>query len=244
MEKLGINLGYLIVQVLNFAILFLVLKKWVYTPILGLLEKRRETIAQGLEQARVAAEGRANAEKEAEKIILEAQTKANEIIREASERADVAARETRSTAEAEAARFHENAKAEAEKEKQRLLMEVRPQVVALAISAAQKLIGEALDEKRQRELLEQFFSGIKEKKVLLLEGEQPKGASAEVISALPLTLQEQETIKKDLLAKVDSHDIQFRVDTSILGGIIIKIGDRILDGSVAGQLENMRQGLS
>lgn len=244
MEKLGINLGYLIVQILNFAILFLVLKKWVYTPILGMLEKRRETIAQGLEQARVAAEARANAEKEAEKITLEAQTKANEIIREASERADAAARETRLTAEAEAARFHENAKAEAEKEKERLLMDVRPQVVALAISAAQKLIGEALDEKRQRELLEQFFSGIKEKKVILLEGEQPKGASAEVISALPLTSQEQETIKKDLLVKVNSHEVHFRVDTSILGGIIIKIGDRILDGSVSGQLENMRQGLS
>jgi F-type H+-transporting ATPase subunit b len=244
LEKLGINLGYLIVQILNFAILFLVLKKWVYTPILGLLEKRRETIAQGLEQARVAAEVRANAEKEAEKIILEAQTKANDIIREASERADVAARETRSAAESEAAKSRENAKAEAEKEKERLLMDVRPQVVTLAISAAQKLIGEVLDEKRQRQLLEQFFSGIKEKKVLLLEGEQPKGAVAEVISALPLTPQEQETIKNDLLVKVNSHEVHFRVDTSILGGIIIKIGDRILDGSVAGQLENMRQGLS
>jgi F-type H+-transporting ATPase subunit b len=244
LEKLGINLGYLIVQILNFAILFLVLKKWVYTPILGLLEKRRETIAQGLEQARIAAEARANAEKEAEKIILEAQTKANEIIREATERAEAAAREIRTSTEAEAAKFRENAKADVEKEKERLLLDVRPQVVTLAISAAQKLIGEALDEKRQRELLEQFFSGIKEKKVLLLEGEQPKGASAEVISALPLTLQEQETIKKDLLAKVDSHEVHFRVDTTILGGIIIKVGDRVLDGSVAGQLENMRQGLS
>lgn len=244
MEKLGINLGYLIVQILNFAILFLVLKKWVYTPILGLLEKRRETIAQGLEQARIAAEARANAEKEAEKIILEAQTNANEIIREATERAEVAAREIRTSTEAEAAKFRENAKADVEKEKERLLLDVRPQVVTLAISAAQKLIGEALDEKRQRELLEQFFSGIKEKKVLLLEGEQPKGASAEVISALPLTLQEQEIIKQDLLAKVDSHEVHFSVDTTILGGIIIKVGDRVLDGSVAGQLENMRQGLS
>ena len=56
MEKLGLNLGYLLVQIFNFLILFVILRVWVYKPILGLLEKRRENIAQGLEDARVAAE--------------------------------------------------------------------------------------------------------------------------------------------------------------------------------------------
>ncbi len=53
-------------------------------PISGLLEKRRETIARGLEDARIAAEARANAEKEAaEEIISEAQAKANQIVSDA-----------------------------------------------------------------------------------------------------------------------------------------------------------------
>ena len=47
MEKLGINLGYLLVQIFNFIILFMVLKAWVYKPLINMLEKRRATIAKG-----------------------------------------------------------------------------------------------------------------------------------------------------------------------------------------------------
>ncbi len=88
MEALGINLGYLLVQILNFAVLFVVLRAWVYQPLLGLLEKRKLAIAEGLENARVAAEARANAEREAEKILNDAQLRASEIVREATERAE------------------------------------------------------------------------------------------------------------------------------------------------------------
>ncbi|NIR66620.1 MAG: hypothetical protein GWN61_20130 [candidate division Zixibacteria bacterium] len=59
MEALGINLGYLLVQIFNFAIVLLVLKAWVFEPIINMLERRRETIEKGIEDARVAAEARA-----------------------------------------------------------------------------------------------------------------------------------------------------------------------------------------
>jgi F-type H+-transporting ATPase subunit b len=91
LEELGINLGYLLVQIFNFAIIFVVLRAWVFRPIVGLLEKRRAAIAQGLEDARIAAEARENAEQEAEKILSDAQAKASQIVREASERAESAA---------------------------------------------------------------------------------------------------------------------------------------------------------
>ena len=95
MEKLGINLGYLIVQILNFVVIFVVLRAWVYKPLMAMLEKRRATIAQGLEDARIAEEARANAEKEKERILSEAQTKAAEIVREAAERAEKPAQQQR-----------------------------------------------------------------------------------------------------------------------------------------------------
>ena len=46
-----------------------------------MLEKRRLTVAQGLEDARIAAEARANAEKEAAEVVAEAQAKAAEVLR-------------------------------------------------------------------------------------------------------------------------------------------------------------------
>ena len=244
MEALGINLGYLLVQILNFAILFVVLRVWVYKPILGLLEKRRQRIAQGLEDARVAAEARANAEKEAQAILSQAQAEATQKVREAAERAEQVGREIRAAAEKEAAAVREAAAGEADEARTAALGELRGQVAALAIAAAQKLIGESLDEKRQRHLVEEFFSGLKEGRVVILEGESVKGTSAEVTSALPLTEAEQESVRKQLAKPLGAGALlAFRVNPAILGGLVIRVGDKVIDGSVAGKLEGLRQSL-
>jgi len=242
MEKLGINLGYLLVQIFNFLIIFVVLRAWVYKPITNMLEKRREAIAKGLEDARIAAEARANAETEAQKIILEAQAKAGLVIREASDRAELAAKDIRAGAEAEAAKAKDSALADATDERNRMLGELRGQVAALAIAATQKLVGEALDEKRQHALLQEFFSGVKAGKVVVLEDQKVKGNTALVTSALPLTDAEKATVQQEVLAKLGGKaDVTYAVDPSILGGLVIRVGDKLVDGSVAGQLESLRQ---
>jgi F0F1-type ATP synthase delta subunit len=35
--------------------------------------------------------------------------------------------------------------------------------------------------------------------------------------------------------------VTFRVDPNILGGLVVRVGDKVLDGSIAGQLEGLRQ---
>ena len=244
MEGLGLNLGYLFVQIFNFAIIFVVLRAWVYKPILGLLERRRTAIAEGLEDARIAAEARQNAEQEAEVVLADAQAKASQIMRDANERAETQGKEVIAAAEAEAAKKREETLADVESERDRILGEMRGQVGALAIAAAQKLINASLDEGRQRVLIDEFFSGVKSGRVVVLEGKQMSGASAEVTSALPLTAEEKEAIKQDVLSQVgDQATVTFRVDPAILGGLIVRVGDKVLDGSVGGQLESLRQSL-
>lgn len=244
MENLGINLGFLIVQILNFAIIFIVLKAWVYKPLTNMLEERRKKIAQGLEDARVAADARANAEEEATKIISSAQSKAADVIKEATVRAEAAQKEFTQDAQKEIEKARKDALAHVEEERNRLLSEMRSDVSAIAIAAAQKLIGESLDEKRQRDLLAEFFSGVKDDKVLVLDGKELTGAVAEVTSALPLTEAEQDKLKANVLSQVGgAASISFRVDPSILGGIILRVGDRVVDGSVAGQLDSLKKSL-
>ena len=121
MEALGINLGLLIVQIIAFAIVFLTLNAWVYKPMLDMMETRKQKIAQGLEDARVAAEARANAEKEAAKVLAEAQAEAGKVVREATERAASAGKDVKAAAEAEAVKAREAAMAEAELERNRIL---------------------------------------------------------------------------------------------------------------------------
>jgi len=244
LEKLGLNLGYILVQLFNFLALFVVLRAWVYKPIMGLLEKRRNTIAQGLEDARVAEEARANAEKDAAKINVDAQTKATHIIKEATDRAEKVILEFKAEADQDISKERASTLAEVEDERSRMLGDLRGQVAALAIAAAQKLIGETLDEKRQHALLAEFFSGVKAGKVVVLEGQNLAGVSADVVSALPLTTDEQAIVKKEILKKMGPQSaVAFRVDPSILGGLVVRVGDKVLDGSVAGKLDNLRQNL-
>jgi len=243
MEALGINLGLIIVQIIAFTIVFLTLNAWVYKPMLNMMETRKQKIAQGLEDARVAADARANAEKDAARIIAEAQAEANKVVREATERAASAGKEVKAAAEAEAAKARESAMAEAQLERNRILGDLRGQVASLAIAAANKLVGETLDEKKQRALLDDFFSGVKSGKVVVLEGSEFKGDTAQVTSALPLNASEQDAVKKNVLAKAGAKEVTFQVDPAILGGLVIKVGDKVLDGSVAGKLEGLRQSL-
>lgn len=243
MEALGINPGLIVVQIIAFAIVFLTLNAWVYKPMLNMMDSRKKKIAQGLEDARVAAEARVHAEKEAGRIISDAQAEAGKIVREATERAAAATKDVKAQAEAEALKAREAAVAEAEVERNRILGDLRGQVAALSIAAAQKLVGESLDEKRQHALIDEFFSGVKSKKVVVLENTDLKGESAEVTSALPLNDDEKAAVKSEILNKVGAQAVSFRVDPSILGGLVIKVGDKVVDASVSGKLDNLHQTL-
>ena len=244
MAQLGLNLGYLLVQIVCFFIIFVVVRACIVKPLLGMLEKRRFKMEQGLEDARIAAEARANAEQDAAKIITEAQTKAARIINEATERADAAMEDVKAGADKEIAKEREAVMAEVEEERNKILADLRGQVAALSIAAAQRLIGEVMDDKRQHALLDEFFSGVKSGKLVVLDGAELAGDSAEVTSALPLSNEEQAAVKKNVLDKMGANTaIEFRVDPQILGGLVIRIGDKVLDGSVSGQLEGLRKSL-
>lgn len=244
MEKLGINLGFLIVQIINFLIILLVLKVWVYTPLQKALKKRREAIDKGLEDARIAAEARENAERDAAGILAEAQNNAALIIREAKEKAEAAGREVKAGVEVDIAKTRREALVDVERERERVLGEIRTNVASLAIAAAQKLVGEALDEKRQHALVAEFFSGIKDGKITVLEGNELKGQNAEILSALPLTADEQKVIQGEMHARLgESAEIDFNVDPKLLGGLVLRVGDTLIDGSVSGQIQNLRNTL-
>ncbi|MBU2611046.1 MAG: F0F1 ATP synthase subunit B, partial [Chloroflexi bacterium] len=230
--------------ILSFLIVFVILRKWMFSPLANMLDKRRNTIAQGQEDARVAAEARANAEQEAARIIADAQAKSAHIVNEATERAEKVVLEVKAEADKEIIKQREATLAEVSDERNRMLGDLRGQVAALAIVAAQKLLGESLDKKRQHALLEGFFSGVKSGKVVILEGEKLSGTSAEVTSALPLTDDEQTILKRDVLTKMGTQaTVIFRVNPAILGGLIIRVGDKVLDDSIAGKVEGLRQSL-
>ena len=66
-----------------------------------------------------------------------------------------------------------------------------------------------------------------------------KGDVAEVTSALPLTAAEQESVRKI----VGASNVQFKVDPTILGGLIVRVGDRVVDDSIANRMSALQESL-
>ncbi len=233
MEALGVNLGYLIMQILIITIMLLLMKGLVYKPILRILDERKARVAKGLEDARQAAIARDNADVEAKKILDTARQEAAKIRQDAVAQADETAKAIEAKANEEARDIVAGAAESGEEERNRILSELRGQVAAISIAAANKLVGESLDEKRQHALITEFFSKVP------AGVEELSGDEAVVTSALPLTKNEQASAAKAL--KVESVD--FKVDPSILGGLIVRVGDKVVDDSVANRMNALGESL-
>jgi F-type H+-transporting ATPase subunit b len=243
---LGINIPFLISQLVNFGILLIVLRLFLWKPLMQRLEDRKELLAKQKEDAEAIAATRSEIEQEREHVLSEARSESEQLLAEARKEARAVADQVREETRQEKERLLAQAKEEAEEERNRLLGQMREQIASLAIAAANKLVGEALDERRQRMLVDTFFSGVREGRVEVLptDVEQVSGPVV-VTSALPLTEEETSSVRTDLASRVgEGVEIVFKVDPQILGGLIVRVGDRLIDGSVAGRLEQLHESLA
>jgi F-type H+-transporting ATPase subunit b len=234
LNNLGINIGYLIIQALGFIILLLAIKGYATEPITRILEERKARIAKGLEDARQAAIARDNADAEARKILDTARAEAAKVRQDAAIQAEESAKGITAQAQEEARSIVANAREEAEEERNRILSELRSQVATISMAAANKLVGEALDNNRQRALIADFLAKVPAGVSNL------RGDTAEVTSALPLTDAEQNQVRQALNATT----VNFRVDPTILGGLKVRVGDQVVDDSVASRMNAMRSSLN
>jgi F-type H+-transporting ATPase subunit b len=249
LEKLGINPVFLLSQFVNICILVIALYFLLWKRALKVFDERKQRIAQGLEDAEQARKDRERAQAECEERIKQVGQEREGILARAAEEGEQAKAETLAQARTQAEQIVAEGKETVERERQQMLAKLRNQVAALSIAAANKLIGEALDEQRQRRLIDEFFSGIKAGRVVVLEEQEIEQAKADevtatVTSALPLTDKEKAVVSGGLAEQLGQVPaVEFKVDPAVLGGLIIRVGDKLIDGSVGGRLEALRESL-
>ena len=73
------------------------------------------------------------------------------------------------------------------------------------------------------------------------KAELAKEVTAYAISAVPLTKMEEQTLEKVLSERLQSHiKLDHHTDKNLLGGLVVRVGDLVIDGSVRGKLERLR----
>jgi F-type H+-transporting ATPase subunit b len=162
LEGLGINLGYLISQIINFVLLLVLLRVFLYKPVLNMLDRRREKIRTDLDEADKARSQAEAAKQEYEKQLEQAREERRSIVAQASEQAEKMREEILEKARVEAQQLASKTEEEMEALRRQALVGAQDEIVDLALAAAGKVVGESLDEKAHRRLIQEFIAEVGE----------------------------------------------------------------------------------
>ncbi|MEW6305396.1 MAG: F0F1 ATP synthase subunit B, partial [Verrucomicrobiota bacterium] len=154
-NQFGVTWQLLISQTILFVIVALALKKWAYQPILEMLEKRRQMIAESVANSDKIKQELANAQAKTQEIISQASTQANKIIEEARAAAGKVTEQETQKAIATAQDIIAKARQANEAEFKRLEGELKKEIGRLAVQAAMRVSGKILTAEDQQRLAEQ-----------------------------------------------------------------------------------------
>jgi F-type H+-transporting ATPase subunit b len=146
--------GTLIAQLVIFLVMLGILYRVAWGPLLRILNERRTRIAQGVEATQRALQELEAAEKERQAKLEEARREAQAMLDRITKQAEDLRKELEAKAREQAEALIAKARAEIQQERQKAVQDLRSQVADLAVMAAGRIIGESLDAKKHRELIE------------------------------------------------------------------------------------------
>lgn len=145
--------GLIFWTLVSVLVVFFLLRKYAWKPILGALEERETSIEVSLQQAEKAREEMAKLTADNQKLLNEAKEERAKIIKEAKELGDKLVAEAKDKAAAEYGKKVAEATREIENQKVAAIAEVKNQAGTLAISIAEKLLKKELSNKSAQEAL-------------------------------------------------------------------------------------------
>lgn len=163
MDKLGIEPMQLLLQAFNFVVLVVLLSKFLYKPILKVLEERKKKIAEGLaftERAKLEEE---KAEKKRQDIIDKAKEEAKKIVDEGKVAGKKIEAEITQKAHKQSLEILEKGKRDIELERQDMEKRLKNKTVEIAEAMVTHLLRDVLTEKNQIKIIEKKLIEVSKK---------------------------------------------------------------------------------
>jgi F-type H+-transporting ATPase subunit b len=150
-----LNLGDIIVTVTFFTLLMLLLKKFAWGPLMGIMDQRAQMISNDIEAAEKSRTESQKLLEEQRDLLKEARVSATEIVENARKQGETQREELITTARAEVERMKQAATVEIATEKDKAVAAVREEFVSLSILAASKVLGKEISEEDNRAMIEE-----------------------------------------------------------------------------------------
>src|SRR6476646_10606576 len=155
LETFGWNLKLFLSQVISFVIVALLLRKFAYKPILGVLEQRRQQIAESQLNADKIRQQLADAEQRHAEILAKANAQAEKMIEEARESATLVADRKQQEAITEAEQIIAKAREASAIEHAKTMADLKRELGRLVVDTTAKVTGKVLTADDQRRLQEE-----------------------------------------------------------------------------------------
>ena len=154
-EEFGFDVWIFLSQVISFLLVALLLKRFAYKPILGVLEERRQRIAEGLLNADKIKQQLAEAEERYQEILTKGNNEAQKMIDEARASAGIIAERKQQEAIVAAEQILAKAREASALEHERTMAELKRQLGHLVVDTTAKVTGKVLTPEDQRRLQEE-----------------------------------------------------------------------------------------
>ena len=154
--------GLIAWTIITFVVVLIILKRFVWSPLLEALDERQKRIRDALEGAAQARDEAQAALAEHQKALAGAESEAREIVAQAREAGERVRTDIIDEARRVAEQTVEQARRSIETEKQAALSELRREVADLAVRAAGEIVNANLDAERNRQLVDDLIAGVPE----------------------------------------------------------------------------------
>ena len=149
-------------MVLAFSVVFLILRKYAWGPVLKMLKERELSIEKALLSANEAREGLSRLKSEQERMLHEAHVERDQLLAEARQIREQLIGKARDEAVRENAKVFEQTRRQIESEKLAAINEIRQQVASLSVDIAEKILKRELSDRTQQEkLIKEQLSDLK-----------------------------------------------------------------------------------
>lgn len=157
---LSFNTGFAIWVLISMLVFLYIMGKYAVPPILQALNEREQRIKDSLESAEKAIAKAERISEDNKKALKEAEVKAQKIRKEAIEEAEMLRTERIEKAKKDASKLLEDARQTIEQEKKQALSELRNEVAELAVKSASMIIGQELDQDKNKKLVDEFIGDL------------------------------------------------------------------------------------
>lgn len=150
----------LLYTIINLVIFYLLLKKFLFKPVMGIMEKREKMIADGLQNASDVQEDARKLKEEYEAALTGAKEEALQIIDKAHTEAKTEYDRIIREADEKAGIIVNNAKKTIEVERQQTMNALQSEIAGLAMQAARKIVDEKTENQGNQGIYDLFLEGV------------------------------------------------------------------------------------